>query len=334
MDEQRYADLRRLVDSWGRPHAFFQADRPARIRGGLFEDDALDLLSQALLIGRIDGVWFEPVLRLFRVGGVYVTTDFPLHFDDRVFPWVDEGTLLVNQVLERFQGPPPKRVLNLCCGAGTVALALARRWPESQIVGTDKSERAILFAEFNKRLNGLQNVTFQRGDLFGGCLEEYFDLIVTDPPFALQPPGMTEHGHSAGGRHGDAVVAPLLEAAPDYLRPGGRLVMLTYSLGSKKKPRLINKHLAKTLCADGSKPRSKCHLLEGESVWRFRGRKRVDLNPMPVRYMAIRCGDDDYQSFDQRDGVERYTAWIERDLIERGYSHLHYLIVDHTRPER
>jgi SAM-dependent methyltransferase len=52
------------------------------------------------------------------------------------------------------------------CGFGGLALALARSFPQDEVVGIDLQPLPLLVAELRARLLGLRNVTFRRGDLF------------------------------------------------------------------------------------------------------------------------------------------------------------------------
>jgi SAM-dependent methyltransferase len=51
-------------------------------------------------------------------------------------------------------------------GFGGLALALARAFPEGEVVGIDLQPLPLLVAQLRARLLGLRNVTFRRGDLF------------------------------------------------------------------------------------------------------------------------------------------------------------------------
>ena len=57
-------------------------------------------------------------------------------------------------------------ILDPGCGFGGLALALARAFPEAEVVGIDLQPLLLLVARLRARLLGLRNVTFRRGDLF------------------------------------------------------------------------------------------------------------------------------------------------------------------------
>jgi release factor glutamine methyltransferase len=82
------------------------------------------------------------------------------------------------------QGPAVLRVLDLCSGSGCISLALGRAFPEAAVFGTDISDTAIRYAERNAEINGITNVTFLKGSLYGpvGGMPP-FDLVISNPPY-------------------------------------------------------------------------------------------------------------------------------------------------------
>ena len=117
---------------------------------------------------------------------------------------------------------PPRRVLDLGCGAGTLALLLARE--SVHVLATDISPRAIAFARFNAAMNGIGNVDFQTGDLYEPAGLATFDLIVSQPPYYPAEPGENLLFLHAGPR-GDELAQRILAGAPQRLNPGGRALV-------------------------------------------------------------------------------------------------------------
>lgn len=79
-----------------------------------------------------------------------------------------------------------RRVLDAFCYTGGFGLHAARAGAAS-VMGLDQSEPALQLARDNARLNGLDNLTFVRGDVFDeltGLAErgERFGMVVLDPP--------------------------------------------------------------------------------------------------------------------------------------------------------
>lgn len=81
-------------------------------------------------------------------------------------------------------GVEPRRILDIGCGSGCIALALAHEFRSAQVVGWDVSESALAVAHANAERNGIANAIFERVDVFDCVpLERRFDLIVSNPPY-------------------------------------------------------------------------------------------------------------------------------------------------------
>lgn len=115
-------------------------------------------------------------------------------------------------------------VLDLGCGAGTLALAAARRGA-ARVLGTDLNERALPIARFNARLNGL-HAEFRVGDLYTPAGTEHFDLVVSQPPYVIQPPDTPGVTFLHGGIEGDEIALRVVAGAPAVLAPGGKALIL------------------------------------------------------------------------------------------------------------
>lgn len=81
---------------------------------------------------------------------------------------------------------PGRRVLDAFCYTGGFGLHAARAGARA-VLGIDVSASALALAADNARLNGLEDVTFNRADVFArldalAAAGERFDLLVLDPP--------------------------------------------------------------------------------------------------------------------------------------------------------
>lgn len=259
---------------------------------------------------------------------VFVCTDSPIvDFNARVFPWADEGEALYSCVSAAWHGEAPQQILDVCSGAGTAGLLLSKRWPKAAITAIDNDERALLYAEFNAKLNGVHSYRVVRHDLAGskplanvlGC--DGFDIVVIDPPFTPMPEDIVGYAHSSGTHALEGSVREGLA----QVRKGGLGVLVCYAFGSKETVTQLDELLGKLDLSGMSVEREYLD----HRLWRLNGKKRNPLNPMPVQYMAPRYLDPDWNpKFVANEfSYENYVFWIERHFVERGLTHLHYMYV-------
>jgi len=125
-------------------------------------------------------------------------------------------------------------------GSGCIAISLAAGLPEAVIYAIDSSDAALKIAAENAGQNGVAGrVRFLRGDLFGPLAEAGLtgglDLIVSNPPYI---PSVDIQGLQAevgfeplqaldGGQDGLDIVREIIRQAPEYLKPGGGLLIET-----------------------------------------------------------------------------------------------------------
>jgi release factor glutamine methyltransferase len=125
-------------------------------------------------------------------------------------------------------------------GSGCIAISLAAGLPEAVIYAIDSSEAALKIAGENAGFNGVEErVRFLRGDLYSPLAEAGLagglDLIVSNPPYI--PSGdisglQAEVGFEPlqaldGGPDGLDIVREIIKQAPEYLKPGGGLLIET-----------------------------------------------------------------------------------------------------------
>jgi len=116
--------------------------------------------------------------------------------------------------------PRVARALDLGTGCGVQALHLTTH--AERVVATDVSVRALGYARFTARLNGLE-LDLRAGSLLDPVEGEAFDLVVSNPPFVITPrrPGVPVYEYRDGGAPGDAIVAGLVRDLGSVLAPGG-----------------------------------------------------------------------------------------------------------------
>ena len=148
---------------------------------------------------------------------------FTLRTDRGVFSHgrLDPGTAVL---LRQAPAPPPRgELLDLGCGAGPLALALARRSPDATVWAVDVNERARALCAANATANGITNVTVcAPGDL---PPDVRFDVIWSNPPIRIGKPALHE----------------LLTTWLGRLTPDGRAVLVVHKhLGSDSLQRWLN----------------------------------------------------------------------------------------------
>lgn len=92
---------------------------------------------------------------------------------------------LVAKAIEYLAPLPNERVLDLFCGLGNFALALARQ--ARHVTGVEGDEGLVRRARLNAERNGIANATFHTADLngdFAGApwARETYDKVLLDPP--------------------------------------------------------------------------------------------------------------------------------------------------------
>ena len=108
---------------------------------------------------------------------------FSIETDTGVFSHgrVDSGTKVL--LMEAPVLPASGNVLDLGCGAGPIAMTMARRSPESSVWAVDVNERARQLTRDNASALGLTNVTVASPDEVPDSV--IFDVIWSNPPIKV-----------------------------------------------------------------------------------------------------------------------------------------------------
>ena len=123
------------------------------------------------------------------------------------------------------------RILDLGTGCGAVAVALARNLPESPLVASDNSRRALAVARRNAAALAPGRVRFVHGPWYGPLDGRRFDAIACNPPYVESalcgdPPLCFEPLQALdGGPDGLRELRPVISGAPAHLNPGGMLAV-------------------------------------------------------------------------------------------------------------
>lgn len=173
----------------------------------------------------------------------------PFRVDRRVLIPRPDTEALVDVALERTRPLSMcMRALDLCTGSGCVAITLARERPTSFVLGTDKSEEALVLARENALRLGAYNVALGLSDLFG-ALESRdpgltpacrFDLVTANPPYvpasdiALLEPDVRDFEPRLaldGGNDGLATLRRVIAGAPAHLVSSGGVLAVEVGAG-------------------------------------------------------------------------------------------------------
>ncbi|MFD7153893.1 methyltransferase [Kribbella sp. NPDC059898] len=110
-----------------------------------------------------------------------------------------------------------ERALDIGTGCGIQSLHLAGR--AASVTATDVNPRALQLARATAMLNHVE-LDLRDGSLYEPVRGERFDLIVSNPPYVISPPG-GDLTYRETGFTGDAVVEQLVRQAPQHLTDGG-----------------------------------------------------------------------------------------------------------------
>ena len=128
---------------------------------------------------------------------------------------IDIGTRYLLEFLDRMKPDATSAndlAIDLGCGTGVLAAALALRRPQLRVLATDQSAAAVASARATMHSNSVADrVTVVRDDALGSQSDASAELIMLNPPFHI---GSSIHA---------GIALKLFEDAARVLRPGGEL---------------------------------------------------------------------------------------------------------------
>jgi release factor glutamine methyltransferase len=182
-----------------------------------------------------------------------------------LIPRPDSEVLIVTAIDHFGTLSPPKRILDLGTGPGTLLLAALDVWPNATGVGVDSSAAALDYAKANaKRLGLAPRAHFKRGNWAVGITEQ-FDLILCNPPYVAEDaelgPGVAEYEpHEAlfaGGTGLDEIRALAPQLPPLLPKHGLAIVEIGHDQGESAAEILSGAGLVTALRHDlGGRPRA------------------------------------------------------------------------------
>jgi release factor glutamine methyltransferase len=141
----------------------------------------------------------------------------------------------------------PSTVIDMCCGSGNLALAIAAKIATAQVWAADLTASTVALARRNaERLHLAHRVTVRQGDLFaaleGDGLAGTVDLVVCNPPYISSARLANDSAHLLdaepreafdGGPYGISIQQRVIRDAIAVLKPGGWL-LFEFGLGQDR----------------------------------------------------------------------------------------------------
>ncbi|MDE0866602.1 MAG: methyltransferase [Rubripirellula sp.] len=112
--------------------------------------------------------------------------------------------------------------LDLGSGSGIQSLLAARH--SQSVTGIDCNPRAISIARFNAHFNQINGLDFQQSDMLRPLTSQRYDLIVSNPPFVIQPEFRSFYRDN--GRNADSFCRNLIQNTPSLLQDQGIFQMV------------------------------------------------------------------------------------------------------------
>lgn len=158
--------------------------------------------------------------------------DLIIKCDKRALIPRPETEYMVDEIIKRFKDNPPARILDIGTGTGCIALSLAKAFPEAEVMAVDVSDDVLDLAQENQTHNNIENIVFQKSDLFGNLEKTKYDLIVSNPPYVSTEDynnlDLCVKGHEPksaleSGKDGLDTIRLIVEQAGDWMSKGGFL---------------------------------------------------------------------------------------------------------------
>lgn len=164
-----------------------------------------------------------------------------------------ETELLGRRAIEKVRASRAEpRVIDMCCGAGNLASAIAVHVPAARVWASDLTDGCVGWARRNVDALALSGrVTVKQGDLFaplaGLGLEGSIDVVVCNPPYIstgrlgsdraslleLEPREAFD-----GGPYGLTIHQRVMREALPFLRAGGWL-LFEFGLGQERQVKML-----------------------------------------------------------------------------------------------
>ena len=162
------------------------------------------------------------------------------------------GRLCLSTIQEFIEKKSPIRVIDVCTGAGNLAIAFAYHVPNVDVYASDLSDEAVALAKRNVKHTNIENrVTLYQGDFLEPFKTDIFlgktDILCCNPPYISS--GNVEkmhkeiHDHEPdlafdGGPFGIKILSRLIKEAPMFLVPDG---FICFEVGLGQGPAMVKR---------------------------------------------------------------------------------------------
>lgn len=204
----------------------------------------LDILVDFGLVDKYKDHWRANYPIYCYDDNYFVTDSFNLPEIDRVFPISqDESIYLASQLTVNKKDS----VLDIGTGSGIYAIKCAKI--TDHVVAIDINPKAILYAEFNARLNGVRDrIEFYKMDIRQDSIAAKFNFIVSNPAIIPAPAGSDFYLHSDGGIKGTDMSFNIIKNVNNNLLDGGKLKMLCTSFKGKGRKLALVEFIEEYFC--------------------------------------------------------------------------------------
>jgi release factor glutamine methyltransferase len=196
-------------------------------------NDLLLKVSPAVLIPRPET---EELVQKIGTGLLGETTNLPCHSSQLPMSFQQGYERERESMGSVTESPkPPFRIWDIGTGSGCIAIALAKQFPNAEVIAFDVSEEALKIAKENAESNGVK-VTFVQDDVLHPQ-SDYFnqpvDLVVSNPPYVCDSERAAMEANVLDWEPANALFVPdddplcfyrqILSLAQPQLTPNGQI---------------------------------------------------------------------------------------------------------------
>jgi release factor glutamine methyltransferase len=133
-----------------------------------------------------------------------------------------EDSFLIKRHIKEFC-KSKSTILDIGTGSGILAIEGSKH--VKQVIAVDIDPKTISQI---RKLHLPKNIKILQSNLFSRIKKQKFDLIVFNPPYI--PTEKIKYTDLDGGKNGTEVIEPFLKDAKQFLKPSGKILLLTSSL--------------------------------------------------------------------------------------------------------